>query len=62
MKFELDERFTEVTSEEMTQVEGGGFFKNFAKRFKWYTLLCPCTLFSEITYAAIGKFDDEKKR
>lgn len=24
MKFELDERFTEVTSEEMQMVEGGG--------------------------------------
>lgn len=33
MKFELDERFTEVTLDEMMDVDGG--------KFNWKALICP---------------------
>lgn len=53
MKINLDERFTEVTSEEMMQVEGGGFLKNLKKRLTWKALVCPVSLIKEIYQASV---------
>lgn len=51
--FKLDERFTEVTNEEMMGVDGG--------KFNWKVLVCPVSLVKSVASSARERVKENNK-